>query len=146
MTEVIGSTRSPQTYTALLPEVQQYYLGTRALDRNGLKGFKGVQKIDQVSIDENAEAPPLEIELSDNDLSIVNTGKLTTEVHIGSNLEPVDGLDQLLRYTAYDIAAGETLDVKVAADQDVYITSRAVVGPTTVSTYGSIYEFTGREK
>ncbi len=146
LSEVIRSSRSAQSYTVLLSEPQEYYLGTRALDENGLKGFKGIQKINQVSVDENAEAPPLDIELSENDLTIVNTGKVTTEVHVGSALEPADGLDQLLRYTAYDIAAGQTLELDVNPNQDVYITARAVVGPTAVSSYGSIYEFTGRKK
>ncbi len=145
MTDIIESRSTGNTYTAMQPEAQQFYLSARALDENGLKGFKGIRKIDQVEIDESAEAPELEIELSATALKIVNTGAIGTEVHVGSELETIDGLDHLIRYDAYDVAAGGTLELDAEPDKDIFITSRAVVG-TAVSRYGNIYEFKGREQ
>lgn len=141
LSDVIQSTTTKETYTELLPQAQQYYVGTRALDRNGLKGFTEVLSVNQVAIDESAQAPLLEMELSDNSLKIVNTGNQRSEVHIGTELENIAGLDQLATFDAHDIAPGDTLEVTVDTQSDVYIVSRAVIGRTAVSRYGNIYEF-----
>ena len=145
MTDIIDSRATSKAYTAMQPQAQQYYLSTRALDKNGLKGFKGIRKIDQVAIDDSAEAPELEIELSDTSLKIINTGGVSSEVHVGHELETIDGFDHLIRYDAYDIAAGAKLELDTDPDKDIFITSRALVG-AAVSRYGNIYEFKGREK
>ncbi len=141
LSDVIVSGSTDSTFINMLSEPQQFYLATRALDENGLKGFRAVQRIDQVDIDENASAPELEIELSDNQLIIVNSGEVTSEIHIGDALEPVDELSQLLRYDAYDLDAGKTLELEVESEGDIYIISRAVLGSSAVSPYGNIYEF-----
>ncbi len=145
MTDIIDSMSTTDTYTALLPEPQSFYLSTRALDENGLKGFKAIQKIDQVEIDDSVEAPLLEIELSERELKIVNAGDLGSEVHIGNQLQTIDDFDHLIRYEAHDIPPGETLELDVDPDKDIFISSRAVVSASVVSPYGNIYEFKGRQ-
>lgn len=141
LTDVIVSGSSANSHLGVPPEPSQFFLGTRALDENGIKGFRAIQRIDQVGINESAQAPALEIELSENQLAIVNTGDVTSEVHVGAALQSVGDLDQLLDFAAYDISAGDRLELTVEANQDVYIASRAVLNDATVSLYGNIYEF-----
>lgn len=141
LSDVIVSGSTSDTFVQVLPGPRQFYLSTRALDENGIKGFRAVRRIDQVSIDESVAAPLLEIELSENQLRIRNTGELASEIHIGEQLEPTGELEELLTYRAFDIAGGETLELSVEADQDVYIASRAVISSSAVSPYGNIYEF-----
>lgn len=141
LSDVIISRNAVEAYVPLLSEAGQFYIGTRAVDENGIKGFRAIQRVEQVSIAAEIQAPELDIELSDNELKIVNTGNLTAEIHIGDQLELSGDLSELIQYDAYDLEAGETLEVTVGNDSDIYISARALVSSTVVSPYGSLYEF-----
>lgn len=139
--DVIARGTTTDTFIPMPQGTQSFYLSTRAQDSNGLKGFTAVQNINLLPIDETIEAPALDIELDANQLTIVNTGDLPSEIHIGQELVPVVDVPQLLTYDAYDIAAGATLELTVDTDNDIYIASRGLIGNTAVSAYGAIYEF-----
>lgn len=123
-----------------LPVAGTYYVSARAIANNGLKGFESVKRIDQVKVDSSVSAAELDIELIDSSLTVKPQGRFTTEVHIGSRLDPVDGLDTLVEYKSYDIAAGETLELTVDPAKPIYLISRAVISRGSVSEYGGLYE------
>ncbi|MEM7257292.1 MAG: FecR domain-containing protein [Pseudomonadota bacterium] len=141
LSDVIAAGTTPDAFLPMPADSESFYLSTRALDENGLKGFRALQQVNLVPIDETLEAPLLEIELAENQLTIVNTGDLLSEIHIGQKLEPVGDLPQLIEFDAYDIEAGGTLELTVDTANDIYVASRAVIGRTAVSPYGNIYEF-----
>ena len=141
MTDVIRSTRTSQTLLQALPDPGTYYISTRGIAKNGLQGFRANQRIDQVKIDDSVDAPELEMELSENTLTIKAVGDNTTEIHIGDSLTKVDDLEQLVDFKSYDISAGDSLTLQVDTSKDIFLISRAVINGSTVSSYGNLYEF-----
>lgn len=122
----------------------RYFVSTRAVAANGIKGFHSVKRVDQVIIDNTVIAPEMEIELSGNTMTINLAGQVSSEIHIGNRLEVVDGREAVADFKSYDVRAGSTLELEVDPTKDIYLTNRAIVSTTTVSPYGNLYELKGR--
>ena len=132
------------TFTAPAIAAGQYFVGTRAIAANGLKGFEAVKRVDQVKLDNTAVAPEMEIELSGNTITIKPAGQVSSEIHIGNRLEIVDDREVVADFKSYDVRAGSTLELEVDPNSDIYLTSRAIVNNNTVSPYGNLYELKAR--
>ena len=89
----------------------------------------------------SADEPELEVELIDTTLTVKAVGTHNTEIHIGDRLTKVDDIDQLVEFQSYDIGAGDSLTLQVDTSKDIYLIARAVLNDSTVSAYGSLYEF-----
>lgn len=140
MTDIIQSSTEQNIAVSALTDPGRYFISARAVARNGIKGFTSKQVIDQAKIDEKVSAPELDIELIGDTLTIEAGGRYTSEVHIGDSLVAIDGLETLINYKPYDVAPGKTLTLTVDPSKDIFLTSRAVINESTVSTYGSLYE------
>lgn len=140
MTDIIQSTTGQSIAVSAQSEPGRYFISTRAVAKNGIKGFSSKRLIDQVKVDKKISAPELDIELSGSTLTIKPGGRFTSEIHIGDSLIAIDDLETLIKYKSYDVAPGATLKVTVDPTKDLYLTSRAVINQSTVSSYGSLYE------
>ncbi len=141
MTDIIQSSTEQSTFVPAFSESGGYFINTRAVAKNGLRGFDSIQAVEQAKIDENILAPELDIELIGNNLTIKANGRVATEIHIGDSLVAVDGVETLISYKPYDIEPGKSLELTVDTTEDIYLTARALINKSTVSRYGVLYEF-----
>lgn len=141
MTDILQSVTSDKPMLRAQPGPGTYFISARGVASNGLQGFNAVRRIDQVEVDTSADEPELEVELIDTTLTVKAVGTHNTEIHIGDRLTKVDDIDQLVEFQSYDIGAGDSLTLQVDTSKDIYLIARAVLNDSTVSAYGSLYEF-----
>ena len=119
-----------------------YYVGTRAVDSNGLRGFTARKKISSVTIDDTEEAPDLEILISESEMQVSAPDAVgVTEVRIGNRLVAVDSDSYMLSIDAHLLQPGQQISVPIDNKKDWYLQGRKVVGTGSVSPYGVLYHF-----
>ncbi len=119
-----------------------YYISTRAVDANGLRGFSGKRKFARVKVDQNAAAPELELVLSDSQMQVSTAaGTGAYEVKIGNALETIESTEFLIGISTHELKAGETITLPIDVSKQWYIQGRKIVNNGTVSPYGALYFF-----
>ncbi len=145
-TDVIRRTSGERRYIETAPEPGRYVVRMRAIDSRGLKGFVAVKEFRVLEVDDQAEAPALDIELSDEIMRIKPQGLGSVEVRFSETLELIGETEVLINHKAFDIPAGQTFEARIDPSKPLYIQARRVLDAGTVSSYGSLYEFSGSER
>lgn len=141
LSDVIASSTVDSLAVSANASGGRYFVSTRALANNGLKGFESLISVDQVELDRSVQPPELEVELIDSTLTVKSSGPNATEIQIGNRLDLMNGIEKLIDYKTYDLSAGDNLVLEVDTSEDIYLISRAIVNRTTVSAYSNLYEF-----
>ena len=145
MTNVVATSAnsaSERGATVAFSEVQpgDYFIGVRAVDQNGLRGFAAQTKLQQVSIDKDI-GPELSIEVTDNKMEIRSGSERPLEIRVGNELQFAKGLDRLLQYQTYQLQPGNSLELDVSDNPNWYLKAREILSDNSVSSYGGLYEY-----
>ena len=145
MTNVVttsANSASEQGATVVFSEVQpgDYFIGVRAVDQNGLRGFAATRKLQQVSIDKEI-GPELNIEIIGNEMEIRSESERPLEIRVGNELQFAEGLDRLLQYQTYQLQPGNSLELDVGDSPNWYLVAREILSENSVSSYSGLYEY-----
>jgi len=136
--------------TFTLPDLPagEFFVGGRAVDSNGLRGFTGVRKLQSVDIDSKVAAPELEILIRDTQMQITPSGSATddVEVKIGNSIENIDSGEYIVTNQVHHLKGGESITVEIDAAKQWFMQTRKVVDSNTVSPYGLLYFFDKADK
>lgn len=142
MQDVVVSLTEPDNITKPDLSSGEYYVSTRAVDPNGLRGFPSKKKFSRVKIDEKSTAPELEVLISESDMQVTASGGTgAVEIKVGNSLETIDTVEYLVGISTHQLNAGQTISIPVNSSKQWYLQARKVVNQSTVSPYGLLYFF-----
>lgn len=148
MKSVLTSLAVDKTLT--LPElpIGDFFIGARAVDENGLRGFTGVKKLQSVDIDSKVAAPELEILIRDKQMQITPSGSASddVEVKIGNSIENLESGEYIVTKEVHHLKGGESITVEIDLAKQWFMQTRKVVDSKTVSPYGLLYFFDKADK
>ena len=143
MQDVVASIDNVDNVTRPELPVGEYYLSTRAVDANGLRGFSAHKKIAVVKLDDGTQAPDLDIQVTDTEMQVKapESASNTTEVKIGNALVEINSREYVVSTNTYLLAPGQQITIPIDSSKDWYLQNRAVMSADTVSSYGFLYVF-----
>ena len=143
MQDVVASTDNIGNVTRPELPLGEYYLSTRAIDSNGLRGFSAKKKFAVVKLDDGAQAPDLDIQVTDTEMLVKapeSAGNMT-EVKIGNSLVEINSREYVVSTDTHLLEPGQQITIPIDASKDWYLQNRAVMSTDTVSSYGFLYVF-----
>ena len=143
MQDVVASIDNVDNVTRPELPVGEYYLSTRAVDANGLRGFSAQKKIAVVKLDDGTQAPDLDIQVTDTEMQVKapESASNTTEVKIGNALVEINSREYVVSTNTYLLEPGQQITIPIDSSKDWYLQNRAVMSADTVSSYGFLYVF-----
>ena len=119
-----------------------YFISSRGVASNGLRGFTTKKKISLVSVDETVTPVDLNIEVSGTEMRIsAPDASAVTEVRVGNELKEIDSVEYLVSTNSYMLPPGQDLTIPIDLAKDWFVRGRSLVAEDVVSPYGFLYVF-----
>jgi len=119
-----------------------YFISSRGVASNGLRGFTTKKKISLVSVDETVTPVDLNIEVSGTEMRIsAPDASAVTEVRVGNELKEIDSVEYLVSTNSYMLDPGQDLTIPIDLAKDWFVRGRSLVAEDVVSPYGFLYVF-----